>query len=409
MKILQLHNRYQIMGGEEGVVQAEHQLLTQNGHQVQLLEVTNDRISGPRAKLAAAIGAIYSRQSRQKVFAQIQTFKPDLVHVHNFFPLLSPSIYDACHQANIPVVQTLHNYRLICPKAMLFRDHQICEACVGQPIALQGIRSGCYRGSKPETAVVAAMLAIHQARGTWRDRVSAYIALTEFQKQKLIQGGLPAHKIHVKPNFVDLPDSIDASPIDTPIENFALRENVVLFVGRLAEEKGVSLLIDAYQQDTNSPTPQLPSLKLVGDGPLTEALKAQVTSAGMTDRITFLGRQDKSQVLHLMHRAQLLVFPSIWYEGFPLTLTEALACGLPTIVPNLGSMAEIVEPDITGFHFIPQSSTDLLKTLNTALSNPDRLAQISQNARQAYQTRYTGKINYDRLMAIYQQTRCLPA
>ncbi len=387
MKILQLHNRYQIIGGEEGVVQAEHQLLTQNGHQVQQLEVTNDRISGPIAKLNAAIGAIYSRKSRQQVLREIQTFQPDLVHVHNFFPLLSPSIYDACLQLHIPVVQTLHNYRLICPKAMLFRDNQICEVCVGKPFALQGVRSGCYRSSRPETAIVATMLAFHQARGTWRDRVSAYIALTEFQKQKLIQGGLPAHKIHVKPNFIDLPEQV----------NIPSRENFVLFVGRLAEEKGVALLIEAYIQD-----PNLPPLKLVGDGPLMRVLKTKVFTAGMTDRITFLGRQEKSQVLDLMHRAQVLVFPSIWYEGFPLTLAEAFACGLPAIVPNLGSMAEIVEPGVTGFHFTPQSSVDLLKTLQIALANPTQLSQFSQQAKKTYQTHYTGKTNYDRLMSIYQ-------
>jgi glycosyltransferase involved in cell wall biosynthesis len=391
MKILQLHNRYQIIGGEEGVVQAEHQLLTQNGHQVRQLEVTNDRISGPRAKISAAIGAIYSRKSRQQVLGEIQTFQPDVVHVHNFFPLLSPSIYDACLDQGIPVVQTLHNYRLICPKAMLFRDNQICEVCVGKPFALQGIRSGCYRGSRAETAIVATMLAFHQARGTWRDRVSAYIALTEFQKQKLIQGGLPAHKIHVKSNFIDLPEQVNIPP----------RENFVLFVGRLAEEKGVALLIEAYLQD-----PNLPPLKLVGDGPLMNTLQTQVFTAGMTDRITFLGRQDKTQVLDLMHRAQILVFPSIWYEGFPLTLAEAFACGLPAIVPNLGSMAEIVEPGVTGFHFTPQSSADLLKTLQIALANPTQLFQFSQQAKKTYQNHYTGNTNYDRLMSIYQTLEC---
>ena len=385
MKILQLHNRYQIIGGEEGVVQAENTLLTQNGHTVQLLEVTNDRISGVRAKLGAAIGAIYSRKSKQQVQAHIQTFRPDIVHVHNFFPLLSPSIYDACQRYHIPVVQTLHNYRLICPKAMLFRDNQLCEVCVGKPFAFQGIRSGCYRGSRSQTAVVAAMLALHSARGTWRHHVSAYIALTNFQKQKLIQGGLPAHKIHVKPNFTDVPTRSVILP----------RENSVLFVGRLAEEKGVGLLINAYIQD-----PNLPNLNLVGDGPLRDQLTQQVAAAGMSDRITFLGRQAKSQVLNLMQRAQVLVFPSIWYEGFPLTLAEAFACGLPAIVPNLGSMAEIVTPGITGFHFIPQSSSDLLKALRSALSS--NLPQLSHNANQVYQTHYTGSLNYDRLMSIYQ-------
>ena len=229
------------------------------------------------------------------------------------------------------------------------------------------------------------MLALHAARGTWQNQVSAYIALTHFQRQKLIQGGLPAHKIHVKPNFTEVP----AQNVMPP------RENFVLFVGRLAEEKGVELLINAYLQD-----PHLPQLKLVGDGPLKDSLMQQVAVAGMDDRIHFLGRQEKPQVLSLMQRAQVLVFPSIWYEGFPLTLAEAFACGLPTIVPNLGSMAEIVTPGVTGFHFIPQSSSDLLKTLRSALSSD--LAPLSHQASQTYQRDYTGSINYDRLISIYQ-------
>jgi glycosyltransferase involved in cell wall biosynthesis len=394
MKILQLHNRYQIVGGEEGVVQAEKQLLESKGHEVRLLEVTNDDLVGTKAKLGAAIGAIYSKASKQLVLEELKLFQPDLVHVHNFFPLLSPSIYDACQDANIPVVQTLHNYRLICPKAMLFREGKVCEVCVGKSVAIEGIKSGCYRGSKAQTAVVAAMLAYHQWRGTWAQRVTTYIALTEFQKQKLIEGGLPADKIQVKCNFVELPEL-------EPLE----RENFVLFVGRLAEEKGVTDLIAAYRQaqSLGASNHPLPPLKIVGDGPLKTELMAEVAAAGLNDRITFLGRQEKSQVLHLMQLAQVLVFPSIWYEGFPLTLAEAFACGLPAIVPNLGSMAEIVQPDVTGFHFISRDVEDLARVIRLAVNDGDRLQRLSRQARKTYEQSYTANINYDRLLEIYQQ------
>jgi glycosyltransferase involved in cell wall biosynthesis len=394
MKILQLHNRYQIVGGEEGVVQAEKQLLESQGHQVCLLEVTNDDLVGAKAKLGAAIGAIYSKASKQKVLEQLRSFQPNLVHVHNFFPLLSPSVYDACQEAGIPVVQTLHNYRLICPKAMLFREGKVCEACVGKAVAIEGIQSGCYRGSKAQTAVVAAMLSYHQWRGTWADRVTTYIALTEFQKQKLIEGGLPADKIQVKGNFVELPEL-------KPLE----RENFVLFVGRLAEEKGVTDLIAAYRhsQSLGESNHLLPPLKIVGDGPLKAELMTEVEQAGLNDRITFLGRQEKSQVLHLMQLAQVLVFPSIWYEGFPLTLAEAFACGLPAIVPKLGSMAEIVQPDGTGFHFISRDVEDLARVIGGAVKDGDRLQRLSRQARKTYEQSYTANINYDRLLEIYQQ------
>jgi glycosyltransferase involved in cell wall biosynthesis len=393
MKILQLHNRYQIVGGEEGVVQAEKQLLESRGHQVKLLEVTNDNLVGAKAKLGAAIGAIYSRSSKQRVLAELKSFQPDIVHVHNFFPLLSPSVYDACRDAGIPVVQTLHNYRLICPKAMLFREGKVCEVCVGKSVAIAGIQSGCYRDSKAQTAVVAAMLAYHQWRGTWEQRVTRYIALTEFQKQKLIAGGLPADKIQVKCNFVEMPEikSID-------------RENFVLFVGRLAEEKGVTDLIAAYRQNlTSSNQGDLPPLKIVGDGPLKAELMAEVKQAGLDDRITFLGRQEKAQVLNLMQLAQVLVFPSIWYEGFPLTLAEAFACGLPAIVANLGSMAEIVQPGVTGFHFISRDVEDLARVIRSAVAETEQLKILSLQAKQIYAQNYTATINYDRLLEIYQQ------
>lgn len=391
MKILQLHNRYQIIGGEEGVVHAEKALLESHGHQVHLLEVTNDNLVGVKAKLDAAIGAIYSQASKRQVFAKLRSFKPDLVHVHNFFPLLSPSVYDACQEAGIPVVQTLHNYRLICPKAMLFREGQVCEVCVGKSVAIAGIRSGCYRASRSQTAAVAAMLAYHQWRGTWRNRVTVYIALTEFQKQKLIAGGIPEHKIQVKCNFVEMPDLV-------PVP----REDYILFVGRLAEEKGVIDLIAAYRECQNF-SQELPHLKIVGDGPLKSELMAQVKELGLTDRITFLGRQNKLQVLSLMQRSSLLVFPSIWYEGFPLTLAEAFACGLPAIVPNLGSMAEIVTPGVTGFHFITRDAKDLARVIQAAIADKVLLQKCSMQARTAYEDNYTAEINYNKLLQIYYQ------
>ena len=373
------------------MVQAEKSLLESHGHQVHLLEVTNDDLIGMKAKLDAAIGAIYSQASKRQVLAKLRSFKPDLVHVHNFFPLLSPSVYDACKEAGIPVVQTLHNYRLICPKAMLFRDGQVCEVCVGKSVAIAGIQSGCYRNSRSQTAVVAMMLAYHQWRGTWQTRVTIYIALTEFQKQKLMGGGIPEHKIQVKCNFVQMPDLV-------PVP----REDTILFVGRLAEEKGVIDLIAAYEKAQQSGQ-MLPRLKIVGDGPLKNELMDRVAGLGLDDRITFLGRQDKSKVLELMQRSQLLVFPSIWYEGFPLTLAEAFACELPAIVPNLGSMAEIVTPGVTGFHFVSRDVNDLARVIQAAIADKVLLQKCSTQARNTYEQNYTAEINCDRLLRIYYQ------
>jgi glycosyltransferase involved in cell wall biosynthesis len=391
VKVLLLHNRYQIAGGEDGVVAAEQQLLRDRGHPVAVLEVSNDAIQGGWQQLQAARNAIYSFQSKQKVRALIQEFRPDVVHVHNFFPLLSPSVYDACEQEGVAVVQTLHNYRLGCPKAMFFRDSQICEACLGQPLPWPSIRYGCYRESRAQTAVVATMLAWHRWQQTWWKRVSAFITLTEFQKQKLVQAGLPPQRMYVKPNFLFPPPPFSTEKDPT----------FLLFVGRLSQEKGVSVLIEAYRRQ-----PDLPPLKIVGDGPLHHHLQEQVRQAHLTQQISFLGRQGKTEILQLMHQALALVFPSIWYEGFPLTIAEALACGLPVIAPQLGSMAEIIADGCTGLHFLPQDSLDLASKIRWLTEHPQERRGMAQSARQVYQQRYTPEVNYAHLISIYQAVSC---
>jgi glycosyltransferase involved in cell wall biosynthesis len=387
IRVLQLHNRYQITGGEEGVVQAEQDLLKQNGHAVKLLEVTNDDITGPIAKLQTAIGAVYSTRAKRQVCEAIDAFRPSVVHVHNFFPLLSPSVYDACRQRGIPVVQTLHNYRLACPKAMFYRDGQICESCLEAGSPWPGVRHGCYRDSVAQTAVVATMLAAHNWRKTWQTRVDGFIALTQFQRQKMMLAGLPADRLYVKPNFLAAAN-LERRASDTPF---------FLSVGRLSEEKGIDLAIAAYIQN-----PDLPLLKIVGDGPARSALEAQVQQANLTEKIVFLGRQEKSQVLTLMCRAIGLIFPSVWYEGFPLTIVEAFGCGLPVIASNFGSMAEIVTDRATGLHFQARDPGDLAQKLAQLATQPDLHHQLSVEAQRIYQTCYTPEINYQQTIDIYQ-------
>ncbi len=337
MKVLLLHNRYQLAGGEDGVVQAEKSLLEVNGHQVSLLEVSNHDIKNSWDKAITAVSAIYSYSAKQQVSNEIVRFSPDIVHVHNFFPLLSPSIYDACRDHRLSVVQTLHNYRLACPKAIPFRDGKICEDCIGELVPWQGVVHACYRNSRIQSSLVAAMNTWHRLRGTWQERVDAYIVFTQFQKAKMVQAGLPIEKLYIKPNFVFAPTSLNQTD---------KLGDYLLFVGRLSEEKGVSVLIDAYLQN-NLCIP----LKIVGDGPLRKSLEQMVKNSSRKNIIEFLGYQDKHKVLSLMQNAQFLIFPSIWYEGFPLTIAEAFACSLPVIAPKLGSMGEIVEDEVTGCTF----------------------------------------------------------
>ncbi|AFY53079.1 glycosyltransferase [Rivularia sp. PCC 7116] len=389
MKILLLHNRYKLPGGEDGVVQVEKSLLEKNNHQVSLFEVTNDDIAGGWSKVSAAVSAVYSYSAKQQVSEEIIRFRPDVVHVHNFFPLLSPSVYDACQEHQLPVVQTLHNYRLACPKAIPFRDGKICEDCIGKSIPWDSIVHGCYRDSRLQSSVVTAMNTWHKLRGTWQERVDAYIALTNFQKEKMIQAGLPAEKIYIKPNFIFTPET---SP------NSKQRSDFLLFVGRLSEEKGVSVLIDAYINNNLS----IP-LKIVGDGPLRQMLEQKVENTSCKNVIEFLGFQKKPTVLKLMQSARCLVFPSVWYEGFPLTIAEAFACGLPVIAPKLGSMAEIVEDRVTGLHFESRNSADLAAKIEWTFKNHEAMEESSVNALKKYEEKYTPQANYEQLMAIYQQ------
>jgi glycosyltransferase involved in cell wall biosynthesis len=384
MNILILHNRYKIIGGEEGVVRAEYALLADRGHKVTVLEVSNDRIVGVWGLLSTAINGIYSLQSKQQVNDAIWQLTPDLVHVHNFFPLLSPSIYDACLDAEVPVVQTLHNYRLICPKAMPFRNGQICEDCFDRVVPWSGVVHGCYRGSHLQSASVAAMLSLHHWQGTWHKRVDAYIALSDFQKQVFVRSGLPAERLFVKPNFV----AAGELPQDSTRDRFAL------FVGRLSEEKGVEVLLDAYRQHQLT----IP-LKIIGDGPLRESLQAK--AAGLS-QISFLGQQDAAVVAQMMQRAQFLVFPSIWYEGFPLTIAEAYSRKLPAISSNLGTMSEIVIDGISGIHFESGNSTDLAAKIQWASDHPQFMQTMGESAYRIYQTYYTPDINYHQLIQIYQ-------
>lgn len=389
MKVLLLHNRYQLAGGEDGVVKAEKLLLEANNHEVSLLEVSNQDITNAWDKVTTAVSAIYSYSAKEQVSKEIIRFRPDIVHVHNFFPLLSPSIYDACQQYGLPVVQTLHNYRLACPKAMPFRDGKVCEDCIGELIPWPSIVHGCYRNSRLQSSVVTAMLTWHRLRNTWQERVDAYIVFTEFQKEKMVQAGLPREKILVKPNFVFSPNFIAQSN---------QQDDYLLFVGRLSEEKGISILIDAYiEQNLRVP------LKIVGDGPLRQRLQAKVHNSDYAHVIEFLGFQDKSVVLSLMQHANLLVFPSIWYEGFPLAIAEAFACGLPVLVPKLGGLTEIVEYGVNGLYFEAGNSHDLAEKIKWVTTRRDVILTLSKGALSSYKTKYSSEENYQQLIKIYQQ------
>ena len=373
-RILIVHNGYQFKGGEDTVVEAESQLLREHGHPVELFTRHNDDIQQMgRLRL---LGNTFWSSSVAADFAEVLTrFKPDLVHVHNTFPLISPAIYWVAAERHIPVVQTLHNFRLFCPQAMFLRDGKVCEDCLGH-LPWRGAVRGCYRGSVVQSSVLAGMVSAHRLLGTWQNKVTRYIALNQFCRDKFVEGGLPADKMVIKANFVDFP-----KPAAGARSGF-------LFVGRLSAEKGIDVLASAISLMTNV------DLKVAGTGP--DAAVLQGSPA------TLLGALPTDAVRDEMSKALALVLPSVWYENFPRTLVEAFGCGLPVIASRIGALAELVEDGVTGLLFNPGDPQDLASKLHWALANPEKMLVMGEAARTRYEENYTADKNYLQLLAIYQ-------
>lgn len=375
-RVLVVHNAYLQRGGEDAVVEAEADLLQQHGHEVLLYRRDNADIS--QASKGALLAEIFwSRRTMRDLDSIVVNFAPSLVHVHNIFPLISPSLYWAASRHRLPVVQTLHNFRLLCPQAMLLREGRVCEDCLGR-LPWRGVVRRCYRDSLAQSSALAGMLGMHRALGTWQRKVTRYIALNEFCRAKFIAGGLPENRISVKPNFVDV--ARDESEI----------RRGGLFVGRLSPEKGIAVLSDALAR-----VPGL-TIKVIGEGPLASSLTEKTG-------LTLHGAQSQAAVLVAMCRAAYLVMPSIWYENFPRTLVEAFACGLPVIASRLGAMTELIEEGHTGLLFTPGDADDLAAKIAWAEQHPDAMRAMGENARRAYEATYTPEINYRQLMAIYGQ------
>jgi glycosyltransferase involved in cell wall biosynthesis len=382
MRVLICHNFYQQGGGEDQVFAAEADLLRQFGHDVETYAVHNDEIqSAGKLKLAAA--TVWNRGAAAEIGRRTRAHRAQVVHFHNTFPLLSPAVYSAARQAGAAVIQTLHNYRLICPAATLFRDGRPCEKCIGR-LPLPGVVHGCYRGSRPVTAVATAMLGVHRAIGTYAEQVDAYIALTRFAREKFLAAGFDAEQIHVKPNFLD-PDPGQG----------AGDGGFALFVGRLSEEKGIKPLLETWKRIGNA----LP-LKICGDGPLAELVRQ---AAAAEASIQWLGRQPLTEVIDLMGRATMLVFPSLWYEGFPRTIVESMARGTPVIASKLGSMKELIQPGRTGALFNPGDTADMARTVLDVLGDQPALAAMRRLAREEFLGQYDAGRNHRLMLDIYHR------
>jgi glycosyltransferase involved in cell wall biosynthesis len=386
MKILLVHNSYQQPGGEDIVFEQERQMLERAGHQVSLYVRHNDEIKGYGLwrKAGLALQTVWASDGYGDVRALLKRAKADVAHFHNTFPLVSPAAYYACREAGVPVVQTLHNYRLSCPAANFFRDGKVCEECVEHSL-WRGVRHGCYRNSRAVTATVALMLTVHRSLGTWTNLVNCYITLSAFSRRKLVEGGLPAENIFVKTNFVD-PD---------PGARVGDGEYAV-FVGRLFPEKRVDTVLCAWELLRN----RIPLL-IVGGGPERTGLEKRAAENCFSS-VRFLGHLDRKQTLAAIKGARFLIFSSEWFENFPVTIAEAFACRTPVICSRLGAMEEIVADGRTGLHFTPGDAQDLAQKVEWAWDHPEQMTEMGRQARKEYEDKYTAKKNYPVLMEIYQ-------
>jgi len=383
MRILVAHTYYQQPGGEDRVFEAETALLRNSGHTVLNYCQHNLQTSdfGP-VELAAR--TIWNPATYSEMRALLRHERPDVCHFHNTFPIMSPSVFYAARAEGVPVVATLHNYRLLCPAGTLLRDDAICEECVPPHVPWQAVRYGCYRKNRAASAVVALMLTSHQVGKTWKRAVDIWIALTEFAREKFIEGGLDPDRVAVKPNFL-APDPGGSDQ----------RKDYALFVGRLSPEKGIETLLKSWLQ-LQIPMP----LRIAGGGPL----QNRIIEASREDRrIQFLGPLTHARTIQEMQAARLLVFPSIWYEGLPLTIIEAFATGLPVIASNVGAMRTLISAGRTGLLFTPGDSCDLVHKLNWCWQHAHELVTMGQFARQTYLELYTAPRNYQHLMQIYER------
>ena len=394
LKVISVHNRYVQPGGEDQVFESEARLLKECGHQVTQVQEHTTYPDGIVKKLGVAVNCIWSRRWHREFRDLLRKARPDVVHIHNFFPLISPSVYYACRREGVPVVQTLHNYRLLCSSAELYRDGKVCEECLHHGLR-RGVRYGCYQGSKLGTAALSLMVGVHRSLRTWTNLVDCYIALTEFARNKLIEGGLPADRIRVKPNFV-LPDPGSKESGSRESEQKQGSGEYALFVGRLVQAKGVLSMMKAWEQ-----MPRHIPLVIAGDGPCRERLDAAVKS-GKLPSVNYLGRLSRPDTLATMKRARFLIFPSEWYEGFPVTIAESFACGVPVICSRLGSMEEIVSDGRTGMHFQAGDAEDLAKKVQWAWEHPEEIDAMGRLARQEFEKKYTAARNIEMLEEIYE-------
>jgi len=392
--VLLVHNHYtsDAPSGENRVVEMESNLLRRHGIDVHHYFRHSDDLTSQgrwgtfKGGLSAPWNPFASRAIRQK----IKRCKPNLVHVHNTFPIISPSIFKAIGSQAARVL-TLHNYRLFCPAAIPMRDSHPCIDCIETHSVLPSLRHRCYRQSRLATLPVAASVALHRIAGTWVHDVDAFITFSEFQRELMVKAGLPSELVHIRPNF-----HADAQQILC----WGQRRPAAVFAGRLSSEKGVESLIRAWL-DWGSTAP---TLRVLGNGELFASLKRMANTRPDVP-IDFLGRVTPEQARQEIASSRLLILPSICYEGFPVTIAEAFASGTPVAASDAGPLPSIVSAGKNGIIFSPNDPRSLLESVKTAWERKGFLEELGANARLSFDHDYSERVNYQKLMDIYGYAR----
>jgi glycosyltransferase involved in cell wall biosynthesis len=393
LKILLLHNFYgsSAPSGENTVYLAELDLLQRRGHQVIEFTRHSDEIRnrGLAGAVKGALATPWNPFAAQKLRRTLNTEQPDVMHAHNTFPLLSPAVFRAARGMKTATVLTLHNYRIFCAAGIPMRNAMPCTECLNRQSVIPSLRYGCYRCSRLATLPLSFMIAFHKKLDTWHKDVDAFIPLTDFQRDKMADAGLPKERMHTKPHFYPDP------PEPLPWEKHNPK---VVFVGRLGPEKGVDLLLDAWNLWGDT----APLLELIGDGPERMKLEASARQPGLSQKIRFHGHLSFEKTQEKMARASLLVLPSLCYEGFPMVIREAFALGVPVVASRLGSLPYLIEDGQNGLLFEPGNSKDLLRVLQKLWRQPEKLSAMGRKARADFDEKYTAAVNYEILMEIYR-------
>jgi glycosyltransferase involved in cell wall biosynthesis len=386
LRILVVHNRYRSEqpSGEDNVVDQEVELLREAGHRVDRFERRSDDIADmslPR-KALVPLGVPWNPAARSALATRLRRERPDVVHVHNTFPLLSASVVDACRAAAVPVVTTLHNYTQVCPSGTLYRDGAVCTACVGK-LPVPAVRHGCYRGSPVQTVPLALSFLANKRR--WWSGVSRFLCISDAQRRTLIANGMPADLLAVKYNFV----------ADTDLRRSGTGEHL-LYLGRLTVEKGVELLMAAWDRIAATGGLGVP-LVIAGAGPLAD--KVSQWAAGRQN-VRFVGRLDAAESRAMVARSVAVVVPSRWLETFGLVVVEAMAAGVPAVVAGHGSLAELVTDGVTGLTHTPGDAAALADALGRMVRAPSSLGLA---ARERYEGEFTRSVGLSNLLSHYRQ------